>query len=204
MTRQQRRASSMCWAPRSCRTPAREAIAHLVAVGLLRKDPNRSACVVGPSLTAIMEAYVIRQQLEPFAAEITADARVFDDAEQRAELDRLHEMMATSERSSEVWDQAHQDFHMLLVSGSGIGRLQRLIQDLRTESRAYINVVLLDDQFARRAHRDHDQMRQLAIDGDGKALNSLLRRHLARTIEQISRAVAAEQMLRSYATPHSS
>jgi DNA-binding GntR family transcriptional regulator len=176
------------------RTPAREAIAHLVAIGLLEKVRNSSARVVGPSWASIVEAYAIREQLEPHAAELTVASGYLDDPDVRARLDQLHQGVLEP-RSAPGWGDAHAEFHLLLVSGTGMPRLERLTRDLRDESRGYINVALFDDRFAARAHQQHDQMYQLAVEKDGKRLRRLLARHLADTLAEVSRAQAAHSAL---------
>jgi DNA-binding GntR family transcriptional regulator len=176
------------------RTPAREAIAHLIAIGLLEKAHNSSARVVGPSWSGIVEAYSIREQLEPYAAELTVHSEVFEDDATRARLDQLHSAVLESPETP-GWGDAHASFHLLLISGTGMPRMEAMISDLRAESRGYINVALFDDRFAARARNQHDQIYRYAVEGEGRRLRRLVARHLGETLAEVARARAADGAL---------
>src|SRR5882757_3474972 len=57
------------------RTPAREALRKLQAVGLVELVPNRGAMVRLPTLRELREVYRIRAELEGLATELTARNR---------------------------------------------------------------------------------------------------------------------------------
>jgi DNA-binding GntR family transcriptional regulator len=124
------------------RTPAREALRKLQAMGLVELVPNRGAMVRLPTLRELTEVYRIRAELEGLATELTAAnrtdelmARLHEAQSQLASVvatvrpERLAEPDGSpaAERLREFNDQ----FHQLIHTGSGNATLGRMIQDLQ-------------------------------------------------------------------------
>src|SRR5262245_50738364 len=57
------------------RTPAREALRKLQALGLVKLIPNRGARVLQPTLEDLRQTYDVRAELEGFAAALAAEHR---------------------------------------------------------------------------------------------------------------------------------
>ena len=123
------------------RTPIREAIRKLQASGAVEMVPHRGALVRGPSLRDILESYMVRAELEGFAAELAApvfhDERLqalrraetmFEEAAGRfAELDRDARMAGAAR---DVWIAANDSFHLAVQQTANNRRLLRSIADL--------------------------------------------------------------------------
>lgn len=65
------------------RTPVREAILHLAALGLLQRDTHRGSRVAQPSVRELVQVYEVRESLEGLAARLFAERA---DPLQRQEL----------------------------------------------------------------------------------------------------------------------
>ena len=125
------------------RTPVREALRQLHAIGIAEVKPNRGAVVRAPSARDLREAYEVRAELEGLAAELTA-TRIVDE-----QLARLHEAQLLFRKSIEMlisrrrrrrdeptwdddsdWVRANDLFHQVIQEASGNAQLLRTIADL--------------------------------------------------------------------------
>lgn len=120
------------------RTPAREALRKLQAIGLVELVPNKSAIVQVPTLDELAEVYAIRAELEGFAAYLAAGCR---SDEQLAKMREAHERLAdtvavvdaNAEPPSSVDEQLrayNDEFHSLVHQSSGNSKLVGMVRDL--------------------------------------------------------------------------
>jgi len=125
------------------RTPVREALRQLQALGIAQVEHNRGAVVRAPTPRELREAYEVRAELEGLAAALAA-TRILDD-----QLARLHEAQRLFRRSIEtlisrrrrgrgrlVWDddsdwvRGNDLFHQVIQEAAANGQLLRTIADL--------------------------------------------------------------------------
>jgi DNA-binding GntR family transcriptional regulator len=124
------------------RTPVREALRQLQAIGIAQLEHNRGAVVRGPSARDLREAYEVRAELEGLAAQLAA-TRIADD-----DLARLREAQQLFERSIESlisrrrrgraprwdddsdWVRGNDLFHQVIQEAAGNRQLLRTIGDL--------------------------------------------------------------------------
>jgi DNA-binding GntR family transcriptional regulator len=125
------------------RTPVREALRQLQALGIARLEHNRGAIVRAPTPRELREAYEVRAELEGLAAELAA-TRILDE-----QLARLHEAQRLFRRSIETlierrrrgreqtrwdddsdWVRANDLFHQVIQEAGANGLLLRTIADL--------------------------------------------------------------------------
>jgi DNA-binding GntR family transcriptional regulator len=132
------------------RTPVREALRRLAALGLVSFEPNRGVRVRSPSLEELREAFLVRAELESLATEIAvprfkdADLAELDAAEDRfAELtDRLRRMARDEADRARVvgeWVRANHAFHDVIYRVSAMPLLTRLGQSMRFSGSAVWN-----------------------------------------------------------------
>ena len=118
------------------RTPVREALRVLQAKGMVDVVPNRGAPVRGPTSRHIREAYVLRAELEGFAAELAARWIRDDQLRGLREAEELFQhcveafLSETSEAEGMGWMHANDLFHRAVHEGAGNSRLQDAIEDL--------------------------------------------------------------------------
>ncbi len=83
---------------RVSRTPVREALRVLQATGMVEVVPNRGALVRGPTARDLREAYVLRAELEGFAAELAARWIRDDELAQLREAELLFQHLVLPRR----------------------------------------------------------------------------------------------------------
>ena len=123
------------------RTPVREALRKLQAIGLVEVVPNRGAIVRGPSAREIREAYEVRAELEGLAAELATTLISDDDLRRLRRAESLFRRSVTALISQpkraeprwddeSVWVQANELFHQTILDAAANGRLSTTIADL--------------------------------------------------------------------------
>jgi DNA-binding GntR family transcriptional regulator len=124
------------------RGPVREALRILEARRVIEVLRNRGARVLGPTVRESADAYVLRAELEGFAAERAATgigaAELLELAsaidQQRAELPRLR-MLRPEEGevgfARNPWHVADVRFHRIIVRASGLEHLYDIVEGLR-------------------------------------------------------------------------
>jgi DNA-binding GntR family transcriptional regulator len=120
--------------------PVREALRDLEALGLVETTAFRGARVRHPSADELLEAFVVRAQLESLAASRAVDRLTGADLDELAGF--LGEMRRSA-RSGDLHAEAVADaaFHGRIVEISGNGLLKRVWQQLEPYSRTYITLV---------------------------------------------------------------
>lgn len=174
------------------RTPVREAVGRLVAEGLLVKDGNRTAHVFRPSLEELLEIYEIRIPLESLAARLACES---PDDGFLAELRAAGRALSRA-RPGLNWSARHEEFHLCLARGSRRPRLVSLVHTLRVQSEPYVRfAVSVDDDLLQRAQQDHVEIVQLAVAGDARGIERVVKRHLKATAKRVSALLADPQRL---------
>ena len=174
------------------RTPVREALQRLEALGLVTALPNRGARVRSISSSELREAFLIRAELEGLATahaapRMTAEhlARL-DGAEERfAELtlDLRSQMRSGDLRNSSlvvVWMAANHAFHDVIYEVAGLPRVEQLAKSAR---RTFIGEHVwsargeLDHLFARN-DLQHRAIREALAAGSAEGARTLAREHV--------------------------
>ena len=125
------------------RTPVREALRQLQALGIAQVEHNRGAVVRAPTARELREAYEVRAELEGLATQLAA-GRIADE-----QLDRLREAQRLFRRSIETlisrrrrsrdepawdddsdWVRGNDLFHQVIQEASGNELLLRTISEL--------------------------------------------------------------------------
>jgi DNA-binding GntR family transcriptional regulator len=124
------------------RTPVREALRRLAALGLVSFAPNRSVRVRTLSRDELREAFLVRAELESLATELAAERMT---REQLAELERAEERFARltaairetnrgeAERArlTREWVAANQAFHDVVYEAAGAPLVERFAKSAR-------------------------------------------------------------------------
>lgn len=133
------------------RTPIREALSELAAIGLIRLQPNQGAVVRPFGPAPLLEIYHVRRILEVEATRM-ACGRVNPGALQEV-LARTHGLIAQADHTKQ-WEETalalDEEFHQLISRGSGSERLAEEIGKYRTL------VVAVGDAVGNALHA-HDQ-----------------------------------------------
>jgi DNA-binding GntR family transcriptional regulator len=155
--------------------PVREALRDLEALGVVEISPFRGARVRRPSLDELLEAYVVRAELEALAARLAVPGLTSDEhAGMAALLDEMLRCAADSDTMGEA--AADAAFHAYLVDRAGNGTLRRVWGTLEPYSRTYINMAIAgaDRQLMAELHRPIlDAVRS----GDATLAEAAIRQH---------------------------
>jgi DNA-binding GntR family transcriptional regulator len=122
------------------RTPVREALGRLTALGLVSFEPNRGVRVRTLSTEALYEAFLVRAELESLATELAAlrrteeDIRELEQAERRFAVatDRLREAGEGDwAELTHEWVRANHAFHDVIYRIASAPMVERIAKSAR-------------------------------------------------------------------------
>jgi DNA-binding GntR family transcriptional regulator len=181
------------------RTPVREALLELAAVGLVEQRAHRGAFVADVTLEEIFDVYEVLAELEGLCARLAA--RRMDEVE-RAELLRLHQEMGqllAPEHRAKYIDLDYQ-FHGLLIRGA---RNSALLDHISMCMKRIAPVRRTSMEMVRNmetAHAEHSKLANAIIDGDAEGAERIMTEHVALRAEQAKDLVARWKTRRTAAT----
>jgi DNA-binding GntR family transcriptional regulator len=165
------------------RPTARAAIQSLVAEGLLRREPNRSARV--PELTAddVRDLFYVRMPLELQVVSTLVERRLRPPAAEEA-VRRLEELPRRA-----PWDEvveADMDFHTALVEATESPRLERVYASLQAEIRLCMVQLrpAYDDTAVVAA--EHRELLEAIVAGPKRAVVRLITEHLEMALRDLT------------------
>jgi DNA-binding GntR family transcriptional regulator len=120
--------------------PVREALRGLEALGVVEILPFRGARVRRPTKNELLEAYVVRAELEALGARLGVPRMTDADM---AEIEVLHDAMQLAADGGDRHEVALADatFHARLIQLAGNATLERVWRSLEPYSRTYITLV---------------------------------------------------------------
>jgi DNA-binding GntR family transcriptional regulator len=170
------------------RTPVREALQQVAALGLVTLEPNRGARVRSPSHSEVQERSLIRAELEALAAQL-AVARITDDEveELRERQQRLAGLTASlsadaSGRQREwlisEWTSANLAFHDAILESAKAPVLMSTTRSIRTG--AVLSAHDWTPRFARHAELSDAEHAKIvdAFSARDQKVRGLLRQHI--------------------------
>ncbi|MDX3133223.1 GntR family transcriptional regulator [Streptomyces europaeiscabiei] len=159
------------------RSPLREALTKLEEEGLVVKIPFRGAFVVEVSARDVAEIASVRLRVEPYAAELSAEALRGPERRQLMQtVEDLHR--ATEKNDIPAGIDAHLRFHGLFYDLSKHGILQSLWSGWETKLRLYLSVdhrTYSDDPH--QLVVEHERLAAVALEGDTDAFRQELAAH---------------------------
>ena len=158
------------------RSPLREAMTKLEEEGLIVKVPFKGSFVVQVSAQEVAEIASVRALVEPYAAELSAEAL------RGPQRSRVLEIIAELHRATENSDipasiDAHLRFHRLFYDFSGHGVLQSMWNSWETKLRLYLSA---DHRTYSDLHDiaiEHERLAKVALEGDTEEFRQELVRH---------------------------
>ncbi len=174
------------------RTPVREALQRLEALGLVVTVPNRGARVRSISAAELREAFLIRAELESLA---TAEAATRINAAELERLDAAEERFAalTDRMRREIrngtvppsdlaieWMSANHSFHDVIYEVAALPRVEQIAKAARRSfvgGRVWSARTELDEMFAKN-ELQHRAIRDALAAGSAAGAASLARDHV--------------------------
>lgn len=161
----------------------REALIRLVDRGIVRMESNLGFRVMSLSADDLQGLTAVRAHIEPaFVREaVETGSRVWEAGVVAAHhvLDRTP--VIQDGRLSDDLVQAHADFHLALVSGSGNRRMMEMVSRLQDEADLYFRWYLDMDQIEHCRERIAEQDRNIlaaVLDRDAARTEVLVRHHI--------------------------
>ncbi len=181
------------------RTPIREALRRLAALGLVSFVPNRGVRVRTLSRDELREAFLVRAELESLATELAVprmtdeDLAALDAAEKRfAELTvelRTKARKGIEDASLAVeWMGANYAFHDVIYAAAGVPYLERVSKSARRTFIGQITWVArseLDELYARN-DREHRAIREAIAAGSAGGARAVAREHVLHSWELLA------------------
>ena len=192
------------------RTPVREALRRLSALGLVSFEPNRGVRVRSISPDELREAFLVRAELEALATEVATpkmtrdDLAALDAAERRFSaltLDLREQARQGESRDSTLfveWMQANYAFHDVIYAVAGLPLVERLAKGARRTflgSRVWSAKAEIDELYANN-DAQHRAIYEAIAAGSGQAARVLAREHVlssGRLIEAVFDALASSR-----------
>jgi DNA-binding GntR family transcriptional regulator len=190
------------------RTPVREALRRLAALGLVTFEPNRGVRVRLLAREELREAFLVRAELESLATEIatpkmsSADLAELEEAERRFSgmTHELVEMSHAGRQDLELareWLHANHSFHDVIYAVAEVPLIERMAKAARRTflvKPVWATGADLDELY-RRNDRQHRAIREAMTAGSAQGARVLAREHVlssGRLLEAILDKVSAQ------------
>lgn len=183
------------------RTPVREALRRLAALGLVSFEPNRGVRVRTMTRAEVREAFLVRAELEALATEVAAtrftEADVADLERIEATFARLTDELRDLERAAPGrtelvagWVRANHAFHDVVYRVANMPLVERLAKGARFSGSAVwapVDAAALADLYARNETQHRALIAALRA-GSAAGARALAREHVlssGRLLEEI-------------------
>ncbi len=190
------------------RTPVREALRRLAALGLVSFEPNRGVRVRSIAAHELREAFLVRAELEALATEIAtplmrpedlAELDVIEKRFSRLTLELREQARSGEGRDAQLfveWMQANYAFHDVIYRVAALPLVERIAKGARRTflgDRVWRAKAELDDLYAKN-DLQHRAIREAITAGSAQAARVLAREHVlssARLIEMVLETLGA-------------
>jgi DNA-binding GntR family transcriptional regulator len=157
--------------------PVREALRDLEALGVVEISPFRGARVRHPSRDELLEAYVVRSELEALAVRLALPRLTDEDFE--CLTGYLDDMLTAAQSGDPVAEaSADASFHGYLVERAGNATLKRVWGMLEPYSRTYITIAVPGSDRHQIAAL-HGPVIDALRSGDAATADEAIRNHFA-------------------------
>jgi DNA-binding GntR family transcriptional regulator len=165
-------------------SPLREALARLIASGLVEFHDNRGYTVAPVSPSNLAEITRLRVECESLAL---SSAIACGDARWEGDVIRALHHLNRIERDPLIpksigdWEAAHRGFHMILISSCNLPLLLNFCLVLHNLHDRYRRVFLATQGGDRNVAMEHSEIAQAAVARDAVFATAKLREHIQRT-----------------------
>ena len=174
---------------RLSRSPVNDALVLLERHGIVARQPNRGYFVKPMSADQVDEIYALRLSIEPRAA--AEAAQQADEAGRRALIEALDRLESAAADDLIQVANGHREFHTALVRRSDRLLTVQLVERLAILSERYLIAHLRSARNELRARREHRQLLDAWLAGDGAQVEMLLAAHIQTTLEDLERQFAS-------------
>ncbi|TPL11768.1 GntR family transcriptional regulator [Mesorhizobium sp. B2-4-14] len=160
------------------RTPVREALGHLSAMGLVERRPNRGAIVAVVSQEHLASMFESMAELEGICARLSAERMT--GGERRA-LEAEHQASARLVRlgADEDYEHFNTEFHSMLYRGAHSTHIRELTVATRSRLAPFRRAQFRLAGRLTKSWQEHDAIVTAILRGDGAAAGKAARDHVS-------------------------
>ena len=160
------------------RTPIREALMQLGAIGLVEIRPRRGAVVVDPAPDRVFEMFEVMAEMEGMAGALAARRHTEDDHAALVHAHAQCEEAAASEDTDRYYYE-NETFHRAIYAASHSGFLEEQCVVLHRRLRPYRRLQLRVRNRMKVSLKEHGEIVAAILAGEAEAARALLRGHIA-------------------------
>lgn len=159
------------------RTPLREAIRDLAAMGLVETRPHRSAIVTRPSSNHLRQMFQVMAELEALCASLSATNMTLNE---RRELEAIHAGLAQVLKQDDPsqYHVLNEKFHAAIYAGSRNAYLVEITLATRRRLSPFRRAQFLTAGRLARSYSEHDAILVAILQGNREAASSAMRAHI--------------------------
>lgn len=172
------------------RTPVREALMQLDAIGLIEIRPRRGAVVIDPGPHRVYEMFEVMAELEGLAGSLAA-RRLNDEAREAITAAHTRCELSAKAGNSDDYYYANEEFHKAIYAASRSEFLQEQCTQLHRRLRPYRRLQLRVRNRLSTSFSEHCAIVDAIFAGDGEEARRLLRAHVGIQGERFSDLVAS-------------
>lgn len=160
------------------RTPVREALRQLSAMGLADRRPNRGSVVSSVTQEQLLSMFESMAELEAICARFAAERMT---PQERRKLEHEHQASARLVYlgAEEVYESHNTVFHSQLYSGAHSKHVEELALATRSRLAPFRRAQFRLPGRLSRSWTEHDAIVAAILRGDGEAAGSAARRHVS-------------------------
>ena len=172
------------------RTPIREALMQLSAIGLVAIRPRRGAVVVDPTPERLYEMFEVMAELEGMAASLAARRHTNEDKLALEAALKACEVAAATEDSDSYYYE-NEEFHRLVYVASHSEFLQDQCTALHRRLRPYRRLQLRVRNRLRNSLAEHTAVVEAILAGRSEDARMVMRSHISVQGERFSDLIAS-------------
>jgi DNA-binding GntR family transcriptional regulator len=159
------------------RTPVREALRDLAAIGLVEIEPRRGVRVAALTADRLGEMFEVMAETEAMCARLATYRMT---AAERVALQELHRRSHEAVERGDVnrYDAFNRDFHSALYKGTHNAFLADHAAALRLRLAPFRRAQFRSKQRLAQSHEEHDALVRQVLRGDGEEVARLMRAHM--------------------------
>lgn len=186
------------------KTPVREAIKTLVAMGLVEVSPYKGAAVRRVDPLFAEHVYAVRMMLEPEAARLAAQRTASDSAAVREALDDAARALDQAEaigdrRNFELLASYNREFHQALAIASGNPILLRVLAQLQDQTALVATHGWRHEETWQGEAAEHRAILAAVRAGEATAAADHMRRHIERALAGLLTRLETRLETKTYA-----
>jgi DNA-binding GntR family transcriptional regulator len=160
------------------RTPVREALGQLGALGLVDRRPHRGAIVAMPTEDHLASIFESMAELEGICARLSAERMT---PGERRELDRTHQASARLVHlgTEEAYEEHNTEFHSRLYAGAHNNHIQEIALATRSRLAPFRRAQFHLPERLSKSWNEHDAIVRAILQADSAAAGTAAKAHVS-------------------------